>query len=124
MQSVYSEIKATGADLVAICPQRPEFLRRMIQKHGLEFEVLRDEGNRVADSFNLRHVFPDYLREVYLKFPLDLPRVNGDDSWSLAMPARYLVGTDGIIRNADFDPDYRYRPEAEKTLEDLRALAA
>jgi len=119
---VLPEIKAHGASLVAISPQRPEFLRQMKEKHKLEFDILRDEGNTVAAQFNLRFTLPDYLQKLYLQFPLDLPRVNGEESWTLPMPARYVINQDGRIIAADFDPDYTHRPEPSKTIDDLRKL--
>ncbi len=94
----------------------------MQKKHDIEFEILRDEGNQVAEAFGLRQVLPEYLREVYEQFNLDLPRVNGDESWSLPMPARYVVDRKGIVFAADVNADYTKRPEPEKTIEDLRRL--
>jgi peroxiredoxin len=94
----------------------------MREKNSLEFDILRDPGNETAEKFGLRYELPEYLREIYRQFPLDLARVNGEDSWTLPMPARYVIGQAGIVRAADFDPDYRYRPEPAKTLEDLRKL--
>lgn len=47
-------------------------------------------------------------------------RVNGDDSWTLSVPARYVIGQDGVIVAADYDPDYTRRPEATKTIEVLK----
>jgi peroxiredoxin len=70
----------------------------------------------------LRFTVPDYLREVYTKFSIDLPRLNGDQSWTLAMPARYVIDRSGRVVAADCDPDYTNRPEPEKTLADLRAI--
>lgn len=104
---------------MAICPQRLEFLKEMRKKHGLTFEILRDEGNSYADELGLRFVLPDYLQEVYLELGIDLPRVNGESSWSLPMPARYVVNRQGIIEAADVNPDYTSRPEPEKTVEDV-----
>ncbi len=63
------------------------------------------------------------LRQVYRTFPLDLERFNGDASWTLPIPARFLIDPQGIIRAAESDPDYTTRPEPEDTLEALRALA-
>jgi hypothetical protein len=40
----------------------------------------------------------------------------------LPMPARIVVDRNGIVRATDIDADYTVRPEAAKTLEDLRAL--
>ncbi len=107
---------------MAICPQRLEFIKEMRKKHGLTFEILRDEGNQYADEVGLRFVLPDYLQEVYLELGIDLPRVNGESSWSLPMPARYVVNRQGIIEAADVNPDYTQRPEPEKAVEDVRRI--
>jgi hypothetical protein len=38
------------------------------------------------------------------------------------VPARFVIGREGIVRSVEADPDYRYRPEAEATVTILRAL--
>jgi peroxiredoxin len=63
------------------------------------------------------------LRRIYRAFPLDLEAFNGDASWSLPMPARFVIDQGGVIRAAQSDPDYTIRPEPSDTLETLRALA-
>ena len=104
---------------MAISPQLVKFSKQMKSKHDLEFDILSDEGNKVAESFGLKFAFPDYLKEVYEGFGADLERFNGDDSWTLPMPARYVINQDGIITAADVHPDYTKRPEPSKTIEDL-----
>lgn len=63
------------------------------------------------------------LRQLYGTFPLDLEKFNGDASWTLPMPARFVIDRQGIIRSAESDPDYTTRPEPEDTLEAVRALS-
>ena len=65
---------------------------------------------------------PDYLRETYRTFPLDLEQFNGDASWTLPIPARFVIDQKGIIRAVQSDPDYTTRPEPSDTLDALRAL--
>lgn len=91
----------------------------MREKNGLTFDILRDEGNSYAEQLGLRYTLPAYLQEVYMQFSLDLPRINGEPSWSLSMPARYVINQSGVVVAADCDPDYTTRPEPAKILEDL-----
>ena len=65
---------------------------------------------------------PDYLRALYSTFPLDLEKFNGEPSWTLPIPARFVIDRQGIIRAAESDPDYPTRPEPRDTLEALRAI--
>lgn len=95
----------------------------MIEKHKLGFELLTDAGNRVAAQFGLRFPVSPDVRKIYLGFGIDLSATNGDDSWTLPMPARYVIDRDGMIRDAEVDPDYTRRPEPSATVAVLRALA-
>ena len=112
-----------GATLVAISPQLAEHNRELIRTRQLTFEILSDRGNQVAEQFGLRFTLPDYLREIYKTFPLDLEKFNGDPSWTLPIPARFVIDEQGIIRAAESDPDYTTRPEPDDTLAALRTLA-
>ena len=117
------QISEAGASLIAISPQRQEHLRQMIKKDNLTFDILTDKGNKVAAQFGLVFKVPDYLKEIYLKFGIDLERFNGDDSWTLPVPARLIIDTNSVIRSADADPDYTVRPEPNETIEKLKALS-
>lgn len=123
MQEVADEIEESGATLVAISPERKEFSKQMAKKHDLTFDILWDEGNHVAEKFGVKFAFPDYLKEVYKGFGSDLQRYNGDDSWTLPIPARYVVNQDGVIKAAEVHPDYTKRPEPSETLKDLKEIS-
>ena len=122
LQGAYTEMKELGAMMVAISPLLPKYSKQVEKNNGLEYDILSDAENKVAEMFGLKFAFPDYLIEVYKGFGADFERFNGDNSRTLPMPARYVVGQDGIITAAVFDPDYTVRPEPSKTVEDLKKL--
>lgn len=94
-----------------------------MEDFGVSFPLLSDEENRVASRYGLVYQFPDDLRDVYVDaFGVDLAEYNGDDSWTLPMPARYIVDTDGVVRWASVSADYSVRPDPADTLEALEAL--
>ena len=88
----------------------------------MPFEVLRDFGNRVAETYGLVFTLPVDLQALYTKFGIDLARGNGDGTWRLPIPARFVIDREGIIRAVDADPDYTRRPEPAQTIEVLRRL--
>lgn len=108
---------------MAVSPQTIEKSQRVVNQNHLTFDVLRDAGNEVAARYGIRFALPDDLRAIYLKFAIDLPAYDGEDSWTLPMPTRLVIDRTGIVRVIDADPDYRNRPEAQKTIDDLRALS-
>ncbi len=105
-----------------ISPQLHKTSRESADKP-LTLEMLRDQGNQVARKFGLVYTLPD-LRQVYLRFGIDLAHANGDDSWTLPMPGRFVIDRTGTIRAADADPDYTRRPDPARTIDALRALRA
>jgi peroxiredoxin len=88
----------------------------------LTFEILSDPGNEVAQSYGLKFKLPEDLKEVYLKFNIDLEQYNGDDSWTLPLPARLIIDQKGIIRYAEINTDYTVRPEPEETMAALKNI--
>jgi peroxiredoxin len=84
---------------------------RLQRKNNLTFGVLSDQGNTVASQFGLVFKLPDDLSELYSSFGIDLVRFNGNDSWTLRMPGRFILDQQGTILSADVDPDYTRRPE-------------
>jgi len=120
---VHDQIQARGVTLVAITPQLPEHSKTLAERHGLDFDLLSDPGNEYAAKLGIRFTVTDPLRSVYADLGLDLPKYNGDDSWTRPMPGRFVGDQSGGIRAADVDPDYTTRPEPDKTLADLAALS-
>lgn len=88
----------------------------------LPFELLRDLGNHVAEAYGLVFTLPDDLREIYLKFGIDLAKGNGDGTWRLPIPARFVIDGQSIIRAVDADPDYTRRSEPAHTVAVLKGL--
>jgi peroxiredoxin len=122
LQQVTGTLKELGATICAITPQPPDASRPLIEKHKISFDVLSDHGNEYAAKLGLRFKLPDDLKQVYLSFANNLAVRNGEDSWTLPMPGRFVIDAGGIVGAVDVDPDYRYRPEPEKTVEDVKAL--
>ena len=122
IEAAADEIRALGASLVAISPQTAPNRRKSERENELSFPILSDHGNAVADEFGLRYRLPDELIAVYKSFGNDLTIGNGDDSWTLPMPARYVIGTDGVVAYAEVNPDYTRRPEPSELLPPLQRL--
>jgi peroxiredoxin len=121
MNLVLLEIEQAGATLVAISPQTVQQSFFMRDQHKLRFLLLSDRGNNVARRFGLTYRIPDEQRTVYQRAFVNLPFVNGDDSWELLIPATYIVDRDGAVLYASANEDYAERPEPEDILLALKA---
>lgn len=124
LQEALPSFEQLGASLVAVSPQTTANSRKSVRQNALGFPILSDPHNAVAAAFGLRFELPRYLVDLYTSLKNDLPAFNGDPSWTLPMPGRFVVGQDGVILYAEVNPDYTRRPEPEDMLPALRRAAS
>lgn len=120
LEAALPQYRELGANLVAISPQVKANSRKSVRQNSLTFPILSDVKSEVADAFGLRFQLPDYLIDLYKGFGNDLPTFNDDPAWVLPMPARFVIGQDGLIKYAEVNPDYTLRPEPTDLLPALR----
>lgn len=116
------ELQRYGASVVAISPQSAVNSRKSVRVNGLNFPVLNDTHNETAAAFGLRFALPDYLVDLYRQLKNDLPAFNGDPGWTLPMPARYVIGKDGVVAYSEVNPDYTHRPDPSEMIPVLQKL--
>ncbi|AQU79485.1 MULTISPECIES: peroxiredoxin-like family protein [Planococcus] len=121
-QQIIGEIHDQGAELIAISPQTPDQSMSIQEKHDLEYLVVSDEGNTVANQFNLVYQLPEYLVELYKAIGLDVAKHNGDDTWTLPVSATYIIQTDGTIAYEYTKSDYKDRVEPSDVLQELKKI--
>ncbi len=122
LQALLPEIKSLGANLIGISPETPDTSMTTVEKQQLQFDVLSDAGNKTARDYGLIFTVYEEMRPLYLKWGLDVPASNGDDSWELPVPATYVIDTKGVARTAHVDKDYTKRMEPGQVLAALRNL--
>ena len=111
MNLILPEIEQAGATLVAISPQTVQQSFFMRDQHKLRFPLLSDAGNKVARQFGLTYRVPDEQKGIYQRAFVNLPFINGDNSWELPIPAAYIIESDGVALFASANEDYAERPE-------------
>jgi peroxiredoxin len=122
LKKTAAEFKALGATFIAISPQLQTYNRELREKKNLTFEILSDPGNQVAQRYGLKFQLPEDLREVYVTFAIDLPKYNGDDSWTLPLPTSLIIDRNGIIQHAAINADYTVRPDPQETVAALKKI--
>jgi peroxiredoxin len=111
MNAIYAEIQKSGGSLVAISPQTVHQSSLMADQHKLRFPLLSDAQSSVARQFGLAYRVPEYQQEIYRRVFVNLPFVNGDDSWELSIPATYVLDRNGLVCYSSANSDYTERPE-------------
>jgi len=114
--SAQSDIEAKGANMVVISPQTQEAAAKTRTTNKLDADVLVDTGNDYAQTLGVKFALSDQVKEIYAKFGISLPESNGDESWTLPIPTRLVVNSDGSVVYAAIDVDYTHRPEPKDTV--------
>ncbi|NNC84251.1 MAG: AhpC/TSA family protein [Flavobacteriales bacterium] len=121
LQEELPHFKAAGAELIALTPELPDSSMSTAEKNDLEFTVLSDVGSHVARDYGVLFKLTDEVATIYNE-SFDLDNYNGDTNSELPLAATYVIDTDGVIRYAFLDADYRNRAEPSVILEHLNEL--
>ena len=105
------QFKTKSAQLLAISPQLPDQTLTTAQKNELEFDVLSDIGNKVAQQFGLLFTLDKRIQELYTGFGIDFEHTYGDKTYQLPLPATYVINQEGVITYAFLNEDYTLRAE-------------
>lgn len=118
-QGLLNHVKAAGANLVAISPMTSKQSDFMRDQHKLMFPILSDMRNKVAERFGLKYQVPTYQQELFSTVFINLPFINGEDSWTLPLPATFGISPEGTVKYAWVNEDYTVRAEPAEVLENL-----
>lgn len=115
-QSLYPQLRERGALLVAISPQTQRQNDFTVQQHNLSFPVLSDPGARAGESFGIAYTVPQAMQRHYRSILVNVPFINGDESWRLPLPATFVLGKNGIVLFSEAYADHRVRPGPQDVL--------
>lgn len=124
LQDSLKLIQATGARVIAISPEKPEYLNKMADKTGAEFTLLYDEGYKIADAYDVN--FKPSAKQLFTYNTIlggKLKESHSDESQRLPIPATYIINQEGIIIWRQFDPNYKFRSTVQDILNALESSA-
>jgi len=113
-------ITEKGATVIAISPQKPEYLDKMAEKTKAKFTLLYDEGYKIADAYDV--TFTPESKQLFVYNTVlnaKLKKTHSDDTQRLPIPATYIINKDGKIVWRQFNPDYKKRSSVNEILNHL-----
>lgn len=120
-RDLYPIIRERGALIVGVSPQTIRQSDFAQGQHEIPYPLLNDDGCKIAEQFGLAYTIPAWHQEHYRSVLVNIPFVNGDQSWKLILPATYVLAGDGTVLFAEGHADFRVRPEPEEVLRYLPA---
>lgn len=122
LAAIRPKLRRLGGELVAISPETPSNAAMTAERNGLAFPVLTDAGNRVAREYRLVWQLDEQMRTLYERLGHPLPKMNGNNEWTLPVPAGFVVAQDGRISYAHVHSRVDRRIEPQAALEAVRQL--
>ncbi len=117
------ELRALGAQIVAISPQLPDNSLRTREKAELQYPVLSDVGNKIARKFGVAFRLGDPLLKVYEALGVSLLAANGKEGEAeLPVPATFVLDIKCVVRHSHVDLDYTRRLNPDVVIQAIKNL--
>lgn len=113
-------ISDRGATLIAVSPEKPEYLEKMEEKTGASFSLLYDEAYKISDAYDV--TFTPEKKQLFLYNSVlfaKLKETHSDNSQRLPIPATFIINREGNIFWRQFDPDYKNRSHVSDIIKAL-----
>lgn len=111
-----------GVKLIAVSPQTPEGSEAAVQGAELEFDVLSDIANQLADALGIVTEPSAEARSAHTELGFDVADNNADGTARIPFPTVLLVDGSGIVQFVDVRTDYTSRTEVAEIIEALTRL--
>ena len=114
-------IKDKGARLIAVTPEKPEFVSKTIEKTKASYPLLYDKEMKIMKAYSVAFEVDERTVSRYKNADIDLLTANGQkDKAYLPVPAVYIISKEGSILYRYFDTDYKKRASVQEILDNLK----
>ena len=124
LAAIHGEAGTFGGQIVAISPELQEYTAKFKTDANAPYSILTDLDNAYALELNLAIWVGQEMKAAMTSAGWDISPFNGNDAWLLPIPATFVVGQDGIVRERFVDPDYRRRMDVEDILDGLKKASS
>ena len=121
LAGIEDDLNKAGAQLLAISMDQPAKLKATPDRDKLHYRLLSDSDAVAVKAFGIAFKVDDATVEKYRTYGINLDAASGKEHHILPHPAVFIVNTNGVIRFAHVNPDYKVRLEPAKILEAARA---
>ena len=114
-------IKDKGAKLIAVTPEKNEYILKTIEKTKATYSLVYDKEMKIMKAYAVAFEVDERTISRYRNADIDLAAANGQkDKVYLPVPAVYIINKERTILYRYFDADYKKQPAVKDILENLR----
>lgn len=117
-QQRIEDFKSAGIEVIAVSIDSKETAADYKEKQQLDFNVIGNPQGDLIKDYNVTFYVPRNLARKYKhEFNIDLYAASGREDGLIAVPATYVINTEGLIVYSEADINYRVRPKIDDVLE-------
>ena len=124
LAAAQSRIEKLGARIVSIMPDTAQYTSGYAVQNDLPFPVLSDMDLGYSLSLGLIFWVGAEVEQLYQDAGVELEKYHGRDGYFLPMAAKFVVGSDGLVKARQVNVEFRERMEPEAIIAALEALRA
>ena len=109
-----------GASVIAISPEKPDYLKKTEKKTKATFTLLYDKDYSIGNGFDV--IFEPGLKEINMynsRLDAQLDQSQSDKSNRLPVPATFIINQSGKIVWRQFNPDYKIRADVKDIIRNI-----
>lgn len=123
LQDSLDQITEKGARIIAISPEKPEYLQKISDKTGAIFTLLYDQDYLISKAYGVLFQPEKSTRLLYnTVLGANLKVAHDNDQELLPIPATYIIDRDGTVIWRHFDSNYKERSTVKDILDNLPQL--
>lgn len=109
LKKIEDDLSNEGYQVFAISADRPDLLKRTLDKNELTYTLLSDAPMTAAKAFGIAFKMEDKAVENYKSYGIDLEKDSGYDHHLLPAPAVFIIDQQGMIKFSYVNPNYKER---------------
>jgi peroxiredoxin len=121
LRLIEGDLRELGYRVIAISPDKPEWLAQTLDKRRIGFTLLSDSEAQAAVAFGLAFRVSEQSLAFYSLGGVDLAERSGQRHLLLPVPAAYVIKADGTVAFVYANPDYKTRVDRHKLLRAAKA---
>ena len=115
MQEYLDEFKKYNAEQITISPQTADSSLTLQQKKELQFTLLSDRDNAIAQKYGISFTLDPDKNQLYEE-KISLSKYNGNTTGLLPVPATFILDKNGIISYIYKNEDYTKRVDPNEII--------
>lgn len=122
LAAYHDRIRALGASVVSIMPEKAQFTSDYAISNGLPFPVLSDMDLGYSLSVGLIFWVGPEVERLYREVGIELEQYQGNGGHFLPMAAKFVIGQDGLVKARRVNVEFRERMEPDEVVAAIEHL--